>query len=111
LHTVQPNDPAWEGRYEDLIDASGAIIRIKPPAGVDPTVVDAVKASFVTRGALAVKVLPPEPGGAVVVKGNAKKPSRKPPRQLVHELVDAARSRNRSNLHSLVEEVMNEEGL
>lgn len=110
LVTIGPDHPAWGDG--EMPDVKGAIVRLKPPAAAEPEVVDAVEETIRARGAVAVKRLPPDPSGDVVVRGKAEaaRPAL-PHRELVDAMARAANVPDKDALVELVGAVMDEEGI
>lgn len=118
LHSVLPGSAVWGQVQRAEVDLGwlfesgfeGAIVRLRPPAGIAPAQVEAVKGAVLKAGALAVKVLPPESAGATLPAA-AKPIHSVGVRQVVQEMVEQANTRNRDALRAFAEDVMSKEGI
>ena len=108
LVTLDASAGRWEGRG-GLPDVGGAIVRLRPPAGADAALVDAVRREAVEAGAVAVKVLPIPVSKVQVVPMQA--PTRRGARDVVLAMASESKSTHREELVQVVERICDEVGL
>ncbi len=112
LMTVQPAAPIWkvsEKEVEIPVEVKGAIVRVKPPAGILAERIDWFVGELKLAGAVAVKVLPPEKADRPVAQVKAKgQTAAKTVREVVAEL---AKNAGQQELLALCEEIMDVEGV
>lgn len=128
LHTIEADSPVWhpDAQFPPKLPGSeepvwgGAFLRARPPEGVSDAQIAKVKAGLLAQGAVAVRVLPrpktkvilTAAGQRIEMDAQGKLTVRElPAREVVTQLVDAANTRNRDALRSLVEKTMAEVSL
>jgi hypothetical protein len=113
LITVLPDWPIWKGTVsKKALDATGAIVRIRPPPEATDEDVERVRALMLMKGAERVGVLP-RPRAELVPAAVAEAARGKAygARQAVLSLVEESNSKAREALSALCEKIMAEVGL
>jgi len=110
--TVDSTNPIWGGGQHLVALPAGAFVRLRPPPGVEPAVVERLKQIYLKSGALAVRVVPAAQAEALPTL--ADKPAAQPHRtirEVVTAMVAETNSQDREALAALVESVISKEGI
>jgi len=98
---------------------AGCFVRLRPTSAASDVDIKRLKNGLLKAGALAVRVVPRPPGGAVQLSGRAQLVQNlagagdaiPPVRELMRALVDASSSDNKSELNELLVRLADKEGL